>query len=307
MEAYSSFPNVMNFKRSGIAIGAIYKRYALLFDRVIFNRHGCPIGRNDLFPNLPAYIAALAGENDGEISLLQKNRKFANLFVDLLDVIEDHEKVDNEVKTYISDYDQKQISSFSWGRNLIDQEIGIDNHYKEYKAAAIVGNDLISDLSYNFYLKETLAEFSINLAPLIGEALTSSLCAGGVNDLFSSNILIPNFEKLSWNQILDIREDKYIKEFRKKVFSCSNRQSPIDEILSNDLDSELWDLANQCQPNLGKKVIEVILSNLPLPTVVNPFGLYYGAKTLAQEYQKTKKSSWVYFVHSLRKVSQKGR
>lgn len=307
MNVYSSFPNVKNFKRSCMSMPQVYKRYALMYDQVIFNRHGCPIGKGDLFSSLSEYVSTLASNDKGERALLGKNKRFQELFIDLWDVVEDPEKTDKEAREYVSEFDQEQLSSFSWGRNLIDQEMGIENHYKEYKAAAIVIGDLVSDLSYNFYLKNRIPEFCESFAPVIGEALNSSIKCNDVNELFTTTLVIPNFEELSWDHILDLREDKYIKEFRKKVFSCSNGEGPIDEIIKADLDAALWDLASQCKPNMLKTLVEVVLSNIPSPTMVNPFGLYYGARDTVETYQNKKDKSWIYFVQSLKKSNQQTR
>jgi hypothetical protein len=199
--------------------------------------------------------------------------------------------------------DGNKISTFSWGRNLIDREMGIENHHKEYKAAAVVSGDILSDLSYNFYLAAMFNEFSINLAPVIGDALASSLHTSNLSDLFASDLIIPQFEDLTWDQILELRSDKHIREFRRKVFACSDGSQPIDMVLSNELEKDLWSLANDCKPNLGATVIEGFLSNLPLPTPINPFGWYYAAKSIARDYRRGKEKGWVYFVQSMKKLS----
>ena len=62
MDVYSSFSNVINFKRSNISIPGIYKRYAILFDKIIFNRYGCPIGNHNLFASLTEYTSTFASD-----------------------------------------------------------------------------------------------------------------------------------------------------------------------------------------------------------------------------------------------------
>ena len=114
---------------------------------------------------------------------------------------------------------------------------------------------------------------------------------------------MPNFEELSWDQILELREDKYIKEFRQKIFSCNGQCGSIDEIIASDLNHSLWQLAEQCKPNMKKTIIEVVLSNLPSPTFLNPFGLYFGAKSIQSTNQNKDNHSWIYFVQSMKKES----
>jgi hypothetical protein len=295
----------MNFHRSKINTASMYKRYALLFDQIIFNRHGCPIGKGDLFSNLHEYVSTLSSE---EVELkeklkLSKNKKFQGLFIDLWDVVDYPEKTHNEARDYVSEFQSNEISNFSWERNLIDEEMGIHNHHKEYKAAAIVGSDISSDLGFNFLLKNRYKNFHINFAPVVAQAVNSSQQAPGVGELFTTDLVIPKFEELSWDQILEFREDKNTRAFRRKFFSLENREEPIDKVLSSDLESALWDLASQIRPSIGKSSLEAVVSNLPLPTILNPFGLYYGAKSVYQNYKNKKSHSWIYFVQSMRSES----
>ncbi|HEY9134647.1 MAG TPA: hypothetical protein VIM85_02515 [Pseudomonadales bacterium] len=302
MKVYSSFSNSMNFRRSKISTSSMYKRYALLFDQVIFNRHGCPIGKGDLFSNLHEYVSTLASEEEelSEKLKLSRNKKFQELFIDLWDVVDDPEKTHAEARDYVSEFQADEISNFSWGRSLIDEEMGIHNHHKEYKAAAIVGGDISSDLGFNFLLKNRYNDFHINFAPVVAQSVSSSQKGPDVGELFSTDLVIPKFEELSWDQILELREDKNVHAFRRKLFSLEDQEAPLDEALSSELESALWDLASQIKPDIGKSGLEAVLSNLPLPTILNPFGLYYGAKSVYQNYKNAKTHSWVYFVQSMR-------
>ncbi|MDC9623386.1 hypothetical protein PSI22_17505 [Xenorhabdus sp. XENO-7] len=302
MEVYSSFSNSLNFRRSNILISSMYKRYALLFDRIIFNRYGCPIGKGKSFNNLHEYTSFLSREDVDikERLKLSKNEKFKDLFVDLWDVVEDPEKTHREAQDYVSEFDSNEISKFSWGRNLIDKEMGIHNHDKEYKAAAIVGGDIISDLSFNFLLKNRYKNFHINFAPVVAQAVDSAQQTTDIENLFTTDLVIPKFEELSWNQVLELRKDKNIHAFRRKIFAINNREESIDKTLDSDLQLALWDLAMQIKPNIGKSIFEAVVSNLPLPTVLNPFGLYYGVKSIIQDYKNQENHSWTYFIQKMK-------
>lgn len=305
MDVYSSFPNVMNFHRSNIKISSMYKRYALLFERIIFNRYGCPIGEHDTWSNLYEYVASLSNGNLDFTEKLKfsKNKKFQELFVDLWDIVDDPEKTHKQARDYVSEFQVNEISNFSWGRNLIDKEMGIYNHHREYKAAGIVGSDLSSDLGFNFLLKDRHKNFHINFAPVVAQAVNASQTIYNVREIFSTDLVVPKFEELSWDQILELRQDKNIKAFRDKFFSIQEKSEFIDKALCCELESALWNLAIQCKPDIGKSTFEAITSNLPLPTIVNPFGLYYGAKSIIQNYKNKKVHSWIYFVQSMRNES----
>ncbi|QTF06952.1 hypothetical protein HC231_02635 [Brenneria izadpanahii] len=302
MEVYSSFPNSLNFRRSNIHTSSIYKRYALLFDRIIFNRHGCPIGEGNLFSNLHQYTSIISCEDEDfkERLKLSTNKKFKELFIDLWDVVEDPENTHREAQDYVSEFHSDGILKFSWGRNLIDEEIGIHNHNKEYKAAAIVGEDISSDLGFNFLLKSRYKNFHINFAPVVAQAVGSAQQTAEIGELFTTELVVPKFDELSWDQVLELREDKNIQAFRRKFFSIENREKSIDKILYSDLESTLWDLATQIKPSIGKSTFEAVVSNLPFPTVLNPFGLYYGIKSVIQNYKNKNSHSWIYFIQSMK-------
>lgn len=303
MKVYSSFSNTVNFQRSRVQTSSIYKRYALLFDSVIFNRSGCPIKHGDI-SSFYDYLSVVANDymHNNDALKLSKNKNFQKLFVDLWDVVDNPEKINLEASSYVSEFDSEKIASFSWGQNLIDEKMGIMNHYKEYKAAAIVGADIRSDLGFNFLLKDRYKDqFYMNFAPIVAESIHSMHAVLNVDQLFSTDLIIPKFEDLSWDQILELRTDKNIQAFRQKFFSSINGiDHHIDEVISTELTAGLWDLAMQIKPDIGRSYFEAVTSNLPLPTMVNPFGLYYGAKSVIQNYRNQKDYSWIYFVQSMK-------
>jgi hypothetical protein len=229
------------------------------------------------------------------------------MLVDMWEMVESPEVIDTQAREYVSEFDQRKISDFAWGRNLIDAEMGIDNHHKEYKAVATVANDIISDLGFNFLLKHRFDDFGINFAPVISDVYKSSCDNANVNTLFSTNLVIPNFDQLSWEQILELREDKYLKAFRQKVHSYKAQQGALDTLLSEELMKNLWDIAEQAKPDVGKAIFETVTSNLPSPTIVNPFGLYYGVRDIVKNSFKMNENSWIYFVQQFHSQAKECR
>ena len=294
----------MNFGRSKVDIETVYKRYALLYDRVIFNRFGCPIGKRDFFPDLSSYIAnAIASKHDKDLGgKLAKNNQFKDLFIDMWDVFETPETLNQRALEYLDPDLLNDISKFSWHRNVLDEEMGLYNHHRENKAARIVNGDISSDLAFNMLMADKISDFNMSLAPVIGDAMKTGCTTGNELDLFTTDLILPDFESLSWEQILELRQDKYIKSFRKKVFSSLGTDLHIDVALNKSLENDLWHLAEQCKPNIGKRIIEIILSNIPLPSPANPFSCYYGGKALVQD-NKNKDKSWVFVIQNMRKLS----
>ncbi|MCR9309166.1 MULTISPECIES: hypothetical protein [Vibrio] len=304
MKVYSSFPNKMNFVRSGIDIDSIYKRYALLYDQVIFNRHGCPIGGRDEFSDVASYIGCtVAHRGDRNTGLkLARNTAFKSLFVDMWDFFDNPEELPYQASSYIAPDIAQQVLGYSWFQNALDQEMGIHNHTRESKAAAIVGSDISSDIAFNLLLSDKIPDFNMSLAPVIGRAFASSHNIDNEMNLFTTELIIPDFESLSWDQILELRQDKYIQSFRNKVFNNVGTGVHPDESLHESLEKDLWYLAEQAKPNIEGRLLEMFLSNLPLPSTVNPFSYFYGAKSLAQGAANVEKS-WVYVIQHMKKLS----
>jgi len=293
----------LNFERSQIDIETIYKRYALLYDRVIFNRHGCPIGKGDLFSNLPSYIACTAANRQDrkEGLSLARNNQFKDIFIDMWDLFENPETMHQRASDYLDPKIVNKISKFSWLRNELDEKMGLHNHHKEYKAASIVDSDISSDLAFNLMLADKIDDFNISLPPVIGEAIKSVNKVNEELNLFTTDLLFPDFESLSWDQILELRQDKYIASFRKKVFSSIGQGLHVDKTLHESLDKDLWYLAEQCKPNIGSRLIELVLSNIPLSIPINPVSCFFGGKALIQDI-KNKEKSWVFVIQSMRKL-----
>ncbi|WP_136806492.1 hypothetical protein [Desulfosediminicola flagellatus] len=303
MKVYSSFSNILNFRRSRVDVETVYKRYALLYDQVIFNRYGCPIGKNDLFPTVSSYVAKTIGkkENHKKDIELGKNKKFSDIFVDMWEYFDNPEKIHREAFEYVSEDVSNKISEYSWYQNALDEEMRIHNHSKEYKAAAIVANDISSDIAFNLLLSKNITNFNMSLSPVVGEALKAPHDVNDEINLFTTNLVIPDFEALSWENILQLRQDENIVSFRKNVFNSLGTGNHPDNVLADKLEKDLWDLAEQSKPNIGKRIIEFCLSNLPLPSPINPFGYYYGAKAIANDV-KQKDKAWVFVIQKMKNI-----
>ena len=59
MNGLLSIPGLYNFKREGISPSGLLKRYAILFENVIFNRHGAPIGKGEMADSLAEFVSLM--------------------------------------------------------------------------------------------------------------------------------------------------------------------------------------------------------------------------------------------------------
>jgi len=221
----------------------------------------------------------------------------------MCDVVESKEQFHKDAMTYVSDLDSDSIAKFSRGRDAIDKQMEIHNDHREYVAPAVISADIRSDLGFNFLLNDKLDSFKINFAPVVGEAVNSSTGIEPTSLLFSTDIVIPNFEDLTWDQILELREDRNIKAFRNKAFSYKSEGESIDKLINKDLIAGLWEIAEEYEPDMKKTIIEAVMSNLPIPSPINPFSISSSVEAIHKSSKINDKHSWIYFIQNANKLA----
>ncbi|WP_163836994.1 hypothetical protein [Spartinivicinus ruber] len=278
----------------------------MLFDNIIFNKYGCPIGNSkiDDFQSIPEFAALLCqGRKDvSERNKLSKNKKFQSLFIDMADVVEDYEKTLETAGSYVVKTHDEAISKAAVDIAKDDSAIGIHNHRQEYKSIAICAGDIRSDLAFNHILKSRLEDFYINLPPVVVYSISlNDSFQSYIESLFETEILIPNFSELTWDQILELREDRNIKNFRDKFFSLDRIDTSIDNTLRDELNKSLWDIAKSCKSSIFKVTLMSVLSNIPLPIPFNPFGIYSAGRDISKQVKIN--NSWCYFIDSAKSMA----
>jgi len=126
------------------------------------------------------------------------------------------------------------------------------------------------------------------------------------NILSNFEIIVPSIEELKWNEIYQIREEKEAKRFREWMW---DKNLHLDSTSKSDLEKEinigLWDLVQKVKPNLNAEIIEGVLSNLPLPSPINPFSVYGSTKSIDKANNLKKEFDWLFFIHRLKKLKTK--
>ncbi len=127
------------------------------------------------------------------------------------------------------------------------------------------------------------------------------------HDLFSACVekRIPNIEELSWERVIELRNNPFMEKFRQKITEIQQGISSnclgeslelIEEIERKDM-VEFIRLAKPSSNSMS--LIKFISSNMPLPIPINPVSIGLGI----DEYQKGKKIvekyGWLYFLFDL--------
>ncbi|WP_417466181.1 hypothetical protein [Kordiimonas sp.] len=306
----SSVSSLWNYKREGISEESVLKRYALLYDTIIFNRHGCAIGDGgfpDIAKNVAEMVSLLICSKGSfeDRKALGRNKRFQDLFVDCWEVVDNPEQFEREKYSVVDRQLGERLGNFC--HREIRTQNGLEETSQAYDiddVKELVG-DLYADLGLNALLQKEGLELVPSFSPIIGRALEHELTQSNFpcHELFQEGLLLPDFDKFSWDELLELRTDRHIKSFREFVFGHAlGAEKGLDKALMDQLQTDLWALAEDVRPNPSKTLLSGIVSNLPSPVGVNPFGLLAAGKDYYDQRNLDKKYGHVFFMQKLKTV-----
>jgi hypothetical protein len=306
MYVASSVSSLFNYEHENISREGVMKRYALLFDNVIFNRHGCSIGPGQVAQNLAECISMLIHEADTlqERKKLGKNKEFAKIFVDCWDFVVDVQKFESKVPWALDQNVRERLGEFCHAEIRRTNGLPHDSFKYDIDDVRVLNGDLFADLGIHKLLLEEGIDLIPSYSPLVGRALQSEYLHNNIecHDLFSNDILVPDFDALSWGEVIDLRNDKYLKAFREVIFELASTNKDLDSSLVTKVQSDLWNLVSDSKPNLAKTFLTGIIGNLPSPIILNPIGIGAVLKDTYDAKQLEEKYGHVFFMHKLRSV-----
>ncbi|MFQ6334005.1 hypothetical protein [Methylophilus sp. 3sh_L] len=303
MDAISSIPSLMLFEKEGISIEGLMKRYAILFDKVIFNRRGAPY---EVFGiNHVAELVSIFLTPQGSLTqrkALGSNKKFRELFVDCWDVVSDADKFEADRYAVINDLPLDGLGDFCFAEIRRENNLSEDSYDFDIDDVKILSGDLYADIGLNFLAVSEGLDVIPNYSPIIGRALTNEITKrnGQCHDLFGGDLLIPNFDSYSWDEILELREDRHIKAFRKVAVDAMEGSKPLDTAIEQRVMSDLFRLARDVKPDVTHAVLNGVGSNLPSPLMVNPLAIALSMKDVKDNMDRDKKYGHVYFIQGMR-------
>ena len=305
MDVISSIPSLFNFQREGISGDGLMKRYAILFDHVIFNRYGAPIGDFGI-ESLAEVVALLisTGESIAKRRSLGANKRFQDIFVDCWDVVRDAERFESMKYKVIPEEAQKRISEFCFSEVRRQKGLPANSYAFDIDDVKELSGDLYSDIGLNILAKAEGLDIVPSYSPIIGRALENEIVLANeqCHELFSGGLLVPDFDCLSWDEILELRQDRSVKAFRKAVYELMGSGVPLDDALQKRVQDDLWRLAADVRPNVRQSVLAGIGSNLPSPTFVNPIGVGMALKEIWDARTRENEYGHVFFIQNIRQL-----
>lgn len=305
MDVISSIPSLFNFQREGISRDGLMKRYAILFDHIIFNRHGAPIG-DFCIESLAEFVSMFIspGESLKERKSLGENRRFQNLFVDCWDVVKDAENFESIRHDVVPEEARNRLSGFCFSEVRRINGLPANSYEFDIDDVNELSGDLYADIGLNILAEAEGLDFIPNYSPIIGRALENEvvLANGQCHELFSGGLLIPNFDSFSWGEVLELREDKYVKSFRAAVYELIKSEAPFEAALQQKVQDDLWALAADVRPNVRQSVLAGIGSNLPFPMALNPIGVGLALKDIRDNRARENRYGHVFFIQAARQL-----
>lgn len=301
MYVASSLSSLWNYYREGLSRESVMKRYALLYDNVIFNRRGIGIGPGNFAESLGEAVSMIIhpGNTLAERKSYGKNDEFCKIFIDCWEFTENAAKFENRIHDAMSNESKKRIGEFCHEEL---KRVHGEHGYHIDDARELYG-DLSADLGINQLLQDEGVGIISSYAPIVGRALKNEYAHNNIecHELFKNDLLNPSFDDLTWDEIIELRSDKYIHHFRKMVFenTIDTPEKP-DLALTYKVQSDLWNLAREVKPNITETFLTGFLGNLPSPLILNPVGL---CSAIAQTYeakQRSDKYGHVFFIQNVR-------
>ena len=123
----------------------------------------------------------------------------------------------------------------------------------------------------------------------------------GIAEFMSQEI--PNFNMLTYRQILEARRTPYwhsLKEWFHRIAREENQKVGLAQRAHEEMYTSSLKLAHEIEPRLGIAILKGIMSNAPVP-YVNPVGLVLSGKEVVKTKKLAQKYGHVFFWASIEK------
>lgn len=133
------------------------------------------------------------------------------------------------------------------------------------------------------------------------EEILRSVCAKDQShDAKWSDVEVPGFDRLSWDDVAELRQSDYLKGFRNKFFELSREGRSAQ--LMDEYRGALERLADYCRPHIGRNAVLGILGNVP-GLLINPISVGTSVFAVVKDLELRSQFGWVFFVRDLQRAS----
>jgi hypothetical protein len=294
------------------------KSYLLLFDNVVFDGRFTASQQNSLMYRDPDTWSKI---QDSAIFL----EDFEG-FPDRLELREGAVEALSPMVTTKYTYDPQFIRQFArlmrmrndgpsdWSARFdILLDVGLECEAGEVPVGPHVDDILIDELLDTYTTCRVLAELAI---PAGTDPLSNWLSQTILRETFVPltqvktfrNLVIediPNFDQLSWGDVLELRGSKHRAGFLTKLSEIATLPG---DILARELKDSLWRIATEVrhEASVPKTVLKGIVGNIPLgPIPMNPLSMWWSAKSSWDARNRNNQYAWLFFLSELREKAVK--
>lgn len=300
MKTLVGWSTVTSAERNGVSRDVLFKRLAIYFDYIVFNNQLTPVG----LP-LPGggklsqteFLSYVVAKDRSEAEKLKKNKKFTSMFLDCWDFVNDEADFERGLSSAISEEMKNRIAYYAHKKEMKEGEFIHNLQFKQL--CGDMWHELQLYSSFKKYEPSISGNLSIDLGCVFSEYSKNEGVI--VNDISGNSQYIPDFGDFTWDQILELRSDPYVKSFRRKMqltFRVPDEQSV--NILDQRAIDGLWSVAEYAKPNLAKTLLNAILSNIPTPIPV--YGIMNAMKDGSDKIDLANNNGWLFFVQGARNI-----
>lgn len=186
-------------------------------------------------------------------------------------------------------------------RKVISEIIGDDYKTKQRDVIVISNNS-------SYCIEKWKQLNSIEQCAFIGEPYESKILQSAyieprnrlnTNIAETVDLVFPSVSELSWDEVLDLRNHRFIDSFRKTIndllvqLDCGD-QNTVREVVDELVNKSIKEVFSLTSPSIKKQIIKGILSNIPL-NIPNPVSIASSLSDIYKDGKLEKKYGWLFF------------
>jgi hypothetical protein len=307
--------------KCGVTPASFLKNAAIAYDRVFF--YSGLFGKIEGLDlsNLPWLVASWTEGDTTVARELAQRKAFRNIFPDAQELWPDLQTFDPYDELYTRRKRDEQMLART--RDIVARTFYVTKAEVDADKIGNTWRNIPAFVAQDFAVLTRMREQEKDLMGVFTEAhvnlLVTDLIEQGITGDPLGRLLLddeshppsffPDFGALSWAEIIELRGDARVPDFRRKLARLSagdfryerGNQLPLWREYVNDLESLLIDV----KPHAAKSAMMGTLGNLPIP-FLNPFSLLSSMLDFVDNKNRQSDYGWLYFIQSAKSIVLRG-
>ena len=118
-------------------------------------------------------------------------------------------------------------------------------------------------------------------------------------------LLIPDFEQLSWDEVIALRENRFygpFKEWYARQCVKLDAGASVNSV-EQEATAALWKLTKEVQPNVTATIVKGVIGNLPIPVFGQIYGIGSAAMDVYSDVSLKNRYGWLFWLSEARDVA----